>query len=55
MTEKNNWEISILEIENDIGKKYKVTRRYPDLGVSETKIFKTRKDAEEQVKKWLVA
>ena len=47
------WEISILEYENHIGKKYKVTRRMPDLSVSETKVFISIEDAKKQVEEWL--
>lgn len=31
------WEISIIEFRNHIGKKFKVTRRIPELSISETK------------------
>jgi hypothetical protein len=34
------WIISIIELRNGADRKYKVTRRIPDLSVSETKIFK---------------
>ena len=47
------WEISIIELENDIGKKYKVTRRLPDLSVAETKIFKSKEKARKQFDEWL--
>ena len=50
-TEK--WEISIIEIENDIGKKYKVTRRMPDLSVAETKVFRSKELAKKQFNEWL--
>lgn len=49
----NKWEISIIELENDIGKKYKVTRRMIEMGVSESKCFRNKKDAEKQIKRWL--
>ncbi len=47
------WEISIIELEYPDGKKYKVTRRLPDLSVAETKIFSSKKEAKEQFNKWL--
>tara|TARA_Y100000310_G_C20650630_1_gene799224 strand:- start:568 stop:726 length:159 start_codon:yes stop_codon:yes gene_type:complete len=50
---KKKWEISILEYENDIGKKFKVTRRLPDMSVAETKIFTSVEEAKKQVEKWL--
>lgn len=46
------WEVSLMKLEND-GKKYKVTRRIPELSVSETKVFKTKKEAIEQFNEWL--
>ena len=36
------WEVSFLVLK-DNGSRYKVTRRIPELDVSETKLFKTRK------------
>ncbi len=42
------WEISIMEIENEVGKKYKVTRRMPESSVSETKIFRSKEEARKQ-------
>ena len=47
------WEVSILELENSIGKKYKVTRRIPDYRVAETKLFASREEAQKQVDEWL--
>ncbi len=47
------WEISILEYENDVGKKFKVTRRLPGMAVAETKIFENKEDAKRQVDEWL--
>jgi len=47
-TEKHpikKWEISIIEFENHVGKKYKLTRRLPDLEVAETKVFKSKEEA----------
>jgi len=50
---KTKWEITILEIKNHVGKKYKVTRRIPDLSVAETKVFRKKKDAVKQLQDWL--
>ena len=49
----NVWEVSIIELENNIGKKYKVTRKIPELSVSETKIFRSKQKAKEQLEEWL--
>jgi hypothetical protein len=47
------WEVSIIEFQNNNGKKYKVTRRLPEMSVAETKIFRTKKKAIEQFDEWL--
>jgi len=47
------WEVSIIELENSEGKKYKVTKRLPDLLVAETKIFKSKEEAKKQFNEWL--
>ena len=47
------WEVSIMEVENTVGKKYKVTRRLPDMSVAETKIFTSKEEALRQVDEWL--
>ena len=47
------WEISLLEMENTKGKKYKVTKRLPGLSVSETRMFKSKKLARKQFIEWL--
>jgi hypothetical protein len=47
------WEISIIELQNSKGKKYKVTRRLPELGVSETKIFSSKEEAKQLFNEWL--
>ena len=46
-------EISIIELENTIGKKYKVTRRIPELSISETKVFRSKEQAKKQFDDWL--
>ena len=45
-------EVSIMEIENG-GKRYKVTKRVPELNVSETKVFESKKEAKKQFEEWL--
>jgi hypothetical protein len=50
---KKKIEVSIMEIENDFGKKYKVTKRIPELLVSETKIFRSKDEAKKQLEEWL--
>ena len=47
------WEVSILGLENSIGKRFKVTRRIPEYRVAETKIFASREEAQKQVDEWL--
>ena len=46
------WIVSIMELK-DNGKKFKVTRRIPELSVSETKLFRTKKKAKKQFDDWL--
>ena len=53
MTFTKNWEITIIELENDIGKKYKVTRRLPDYSVSDTLMFRSKEEATKQLRKWM--
>ena len=42
------WEVSIIELEDDEGIKYKVTRRIPEMSVAETKIFRSKEEARNQ-------
>lgn len=42
------WEVSIMELQNHAGIKFKVTRRLPGMFVAETKIFATKEEAKEQ-------
>lgn len=46
-------EISFMEFENAVGKKYKVTRRIPLLSVAETKVFRSKTKAMKQFEDWL--
>ncbi|MBS3097735.1 hypothetical protein J4209_02960 [Candidatus Woesearchaeota archaeon] len=47
------WEVSIMELQNNIGKKFKVTRRLAEMSVAETKMFKSKKKAKKQFDNWL--
>lgn len=40
--EETKKEVSMIEIENDTGKKYKVTRRIPEMSVADTKVFRSK-------------
>lgn len=51
--ENPKWEVTIIEVENDVGKKYKVTRRIPDMSIAETNLFRTKEEAKKQFDKWL--
>lgn len=42
-----------MEFKDEMGKKYKVTRRLPELSVAETKIFRSKKEAIKQLNEWL--
>ena len=42
------WEISFIELQNHLGRKFKVTRRLPNLSVAETKVFRSKKKAKNQ-------
>lgn len=46
------WEVTMMELEGN-GKKFKVTRRIPELHVSETKIFNSKDEARRQFEEWL--
>lgn len=42
-----------MELKNDKGKKFKITRRMPELSVVETKMFRSKKKAKKQFDDWL--
>ena len=46
-------EVSIIELWNGVGPKYKVTKRIPEFGITETRVFRTIEEAKLQLKKWL--
>lgn len=48
----DGWEVSLLCIRNG-GVKYKVTRRYPTLSISETLFFSSLFEAKVQLNEWL--
>lgn len=50
---RKKWEVSIIALQNKTGKKFKVTRRLPELSVAETKIFKGEKKAKKKFDEWL--
>lgn len=43
------WEVTIIKVDKAT---YKVTRRIPDLSVSETKVFDSKKAAMQQFEDW---
>lgn len=47
------WEVSLMVIQYEDGKKYKVTRRFPEQFIAETRIFANEKDARRQFDEWL--
>lgn len=47
------WEVSIIELKDGKSKRYKVTRRMPQLRVAETKVFMSKKKALAQLEEWL--
>ena len=46
-------EVSIIQLVNHIGEKFKVTKRVPNLSTAETKEFRSKKEAIEQFEEWL--
>lgn len=47
------WIVSISEYKKNEKSVFKVTRRIPELSVSETKIFNTKEEAKKQFEEWL--
>lgn len=47
------WEVSMSEWQSQEGKRYKVTRRMPELSMAETKIFDSKDKARMQFEEWL--
>lgn len=53
MTIKIKWEVYIIELQSTKGKQWKVTRKLPELTVTETLIFSDKEKAQKQFMKWL--
>lgn len=50
-TEKHpfkKWEVSIMELQDETGTKFKVTRRVSEASVAETKMFNSKEEAKRQ-------
>ena len=47
------WEASFTEFMNSVGKIYKITRKIPELSVSEIKTFRSKEKAMLQFEEWL--
>ena len=47
------WEISFIELKNNVGREFKVTRKIPDLSIAETKVFRSKKRAKKKFDAWL--
>jgi len=42
-----------MALENSVGSLFKVSRRLPPIGVAETKIFRSKEAAQQQIDDWL--
>lgn len=47
------WIVSLIEVKDSKGSLYKITRRIPELSVSEIILFRSKKEAEKQFEDWL--
>lgn len=47
------WKVSIIELRDGRKISYKVTRRLPEMNISETKVFVSKENAMEQLEEWL--
>ncbi|MBR9683680.1 hypothetical protein GOV03_04020 [Candidatus Woesearchaeota archaeon] len=47
------WEVSIMELQDETGTKFKVTRRVTEASVAETKTFDSKEKAKNQFEEWL--
>jgi hypothetical protein len=52
-SQSENWEVTIMEFQEDGKKRFKVSRRYPLYSIAETKIFSSKARAKLQFEKWL--
>jgi hypothetical protein len=49
------WQVTVHEFLDEQGKRViKVTRRIPELHVSETRFFRSKKKAQQKIKEWLL-
>ena len=48
------WEISIIEFKDEHITKYKVTKRFPEMAVAETRIYTAKSEVVKQIVKWLI-
>ena len=53
MKVKRSWVVTIIKLVGDNGEYYKVTRRFPEFQVQETKFFRSKKRAEQLFIEWL--
>ena len=53
MIKKQGWEVSMLKFQDKGGIKFKVTRRFAEMSLSETKIFNSKEEARKQFIDWL--
>lgn len=49
MKQVRKWAVSLIELKNGIGTRFKVTRRLPEMSVAETKMFRTKKKCEKAI------
>lgn len=47
------WEIPLLELRDEKATTYKLTKRLPQRGVAETKIYTTKREILKQIAAWL--
>jgi hypothetical protein len=52
-SQSGNWEVTIIEFQENGKKRFKVSRRYPPFSIAETKIFSSKAKAKLQFEKWL--
>lgn len=50
---EQRWELSILELEDEFGRGYQVTRRLLELCLTESKMFRSKRHAKAQFERWL--
>ena len=49
----SKWEVSIIELENSKGRLFKVTRKFPEMSIAETRILRNKEKAKKLFYKWL--